>query len=83
MKSFVCNFDDEVHVDFLWVEVLNEFVGCHCCAARCQEVVMNQYNVIFVDGVDVHLDEVRPHSQVYQQVPKPSQNHDSRCQRFL
>ena len=58
MKSFVCNFDDEVHVDFLWVEVLNEFVGCHSCAARCQEVVMNQYNVIFVDGVDVHLDGI-------------------------
>ena len=35
VESFVCNFDDEVHIDLLRMEVLHELVNSLCCTTCC------------------------------------------------
>ena len=58
MKTLVFDFDDEVHIDLLGVEVLNEFVGCLRRSTRCEQIVVDEYYIILFYGVDVHLDGV-------------------------
>ena len=58
VQAFVSDFDDEVHEDLLGVEVLYEFIGCFGCATSCQQVVMDQYYIVWFDGINVHLDSI-------------------------
>ena len=50
--------DDEVDVDLFWMHALHKFVGCSHGAAGSEEVVVNHYDVVLVDGIAVHLDGV-------------------------
>ena len=58
MKTFVFDFDDKVHVYLLGVEVLYEIVSSLCSTTCCEQVVVYEYHIVLVDGVDVHLDGI-------------------------
>ena len=58
MQTFVFDLDDEVHIDLLRMEVLYKVVGCLSRTTSGKEVVMDQYHVVFIDGVDVHFDGI-------------------------
>ena len=45
-KALIRNFDYEVHVCLLWVEILHQLICSHRCTSRCQQVIMNQHHVI-------------------------------------
>ena len=58
VESFVNEFDDEVGVNLLRVELLNE-VACSLHGSACgEEVVVQQNNVVFTDSILVNLDGV-------------------------
>ena len=58
VEAFVGDLDDEVDVDGLGVELLHEVVGGAHGAAGGKEVVVEEDDVGFIDGVLVNLDGV-------------------------
>ncbi len=58
MKTFIGDFDDEVHVDLLGVEMLNQLVGGFGSTTSSQEVVVYENYIIAVDGVEVHFNGI-------------------------
>ena len=57
-ETFHLEFDKEVDVRFLRSEVLDKVVRCLHRTARCEQVVVDEHNVIGVDGIGVNLDGV-------------------------
>ena len=51
-------FDDKVYVDFFGVHLLHQLAGCGHGTAGSQQVVVQQDNVVFIDGVLVHLHRI-------------------------
>ena len=58
MQSLVGDLDDEVDVHLLWVELLHQVVGRFHRATRCQQVVVQEDNIVFFDSVLVNLNGV-------------------------
>ena len=58
MQTFIPELNDEVHVDFLGIEMLHQFVSGLGCASCGKQVIMYQYDIILIDGVEVHLDGI-------------------------
>ena len=52
--------DDEVHVDFLRMKLLNEVAGRFHRSACCEQIVVKQYDVVACYGVFMNLDGVGP-----------------------
>ena len=49
MQTFIPELNDEVHVDFLGIEMLHQFVSGLGCASCGKQVVMDQHDVVFID----------------------------------
>ena len=58
MQTFVGNLNDEVEIDFFRMEVVHQLPCSLGGTTCCQQVVMNQYNIIGSDGVDMHFNGV-------------------------
>ena len=58
MQPFDGEFDDEVDVNLLRVEFLHEVVCCAHAAAGSEQIVVNEHDIVFRDGILVNLDSV-------------------------
>ena len=55
VEILVNQFDDEIHVDVLRIELLHQVVCRTHCAASGEEVVVKQHHVVFGDSVLMYL----------------------------
>ena len=58
MKALVCDFNDEVHIDLLWIEVPHEVIHSHRCATCSQQVIVDQYDIVFIDRIEMYLNRI-------------------------
>ena len=58
VKTFVCDFDDEVHIDLLWIEMPHKIIHSHRCATCSQQVIMDQYDIVFIDRIEMYLNRI-------------------------
>ena len=55
MQPFVCNFDDEVHIDLLRVEVVHQLIRCLGRSSCCQQIIVDEHYIVWLYRVDVHF----------------------------
>ena len=53
-------FNDEVTVDFLWMEFLDEVTSCMHRYAGSEEIVMEENDIIRTDGILMDFDGIHP-----------------------
>ena len=49
LQTFVADFDDEVHVALLWVELADEVPCCLDGTAGCKQVVVDEDHIVLFD----------------------------------
>ena len=60
MKTFVPDFNNKVHIDLFRIKVLYEIISSLSCSTCCEQIIVDQNYIIFIDGVEVHLNSIYP-----------------------